>query len=382
MTRLCYICEATSGGVRKHLRLLIECFARPEEGLEVHALLGDRGEPGFKEEVEAWRARGVKAEILPELQREIRFSPDRAAYASIRGRLREIAPQIVHTHGSKSGFLGRLAARAVKVPRILHTPHVFPFQSRGGLAGAFFLLLERYAAQRCDTIVCVGESQREEALCVRLVAPERLLVIPNGVAVPEPLSAEARSALRAKHGLPAEGLIVGMCARLAPQKSVDVFVEAAARAVKAVPNALFVVAGEGPLRGGLQARAAALGLNETRLKLLGHVSDAAELCAAFDVAAMTSHYEGLPYALLEAMAWGVPVAATAVAGSADLVCGGESGLLAPPDDARAIAQNFERLLKDPDLRAKLGQAGRERVKADFSLAGFLDAHRKLYRGSN
>lgn len=381
MTRLCYICEATSGGVRKHLRLLIECFARPEEGFEVHALLGDRGEPGFKEEVEAWRVRGVKAEILPELQREIRFGPDRAAYASIKRRLREIAPQIVHTHGSKSGFLGRLAARAVKVQRILHTPHVFPFQSHGGLAGAFFLLLERYATKRCDSIVCVGEGQREEALCVRLAAPERLLVIPNGVAVPEPLTPEARKALRVKHGLPSDALVVGMCARLAPQKGVDVFIEAAARVAKTVPDALFVVAGEGPLRDSLVAHAKVLGLNASRLNLLGYVAEAGELSAAFDVAAMTSRYEGLPYALLEAMAWGVPVAATAAAGSTDLVRGGECGLLSPPGYAEAFALNLEALLKDASLRERLGQAGRERVKADFALAGFLGAHRKLYRGT-
>lgn len=381
MMRLCYICEATSGGVRKHLRLLLEGVARPEEGFEVHALLGDRGEPGFKEEVEAWRARGVKAEILPELRRAIRYGPDRAAYASLKRRLREIAPQIVHTHGSKSGFLGRLAAYANKVPRILHTPHVFPFQSHGGVSGAFFLLLERYATKRCDSIVCVGEGQREEALCVRLAAPERLLVIPNGVAVPEPLTAEARKALRAKHGLPPDALIVGMCARLAPQKGVEVFVEAAARVAKVVPDARFVVAGEGPLRDSVQAHAAALGLDASRLKLLGYVPDAAELCAAFDVAAMTSRYEGLPYALLEAMAWGVPVAATAAAGNADLVRGGECGLLSPPDDASAFAGNLERLLKDAALRTKLGQAGRARVKADFTLASFLDAHRKLYGGS-
>lgn len=382
MTRLCYLCEATSGGVRKHLRLLVDCFARPEEGFELHALLGDRGEPGFREEVEAWRARGVKAEILPELRREIRYGPDRAAYASIKRRLREIAPQIVHTHGSKAGFLGRLAARAGGVPRILHTPHVFPFQSRGGLAGAFFLMLERYAAKRCDFIICVGEGQRETALCLRLAAPERLLVIPNGVALPEALAPEARRALREKHGLPPAAPVVGMCARLAPQKSMEIFVEAAARVGKAVPDAVFAVAGEGPLLQAMQARAQALGLGEAKLKWLGFVPDAAELCAAFDVAAMTSRYEGLPYALLEAMAWGVPVAATAVEGTADLVRGGESGLLAPPGDADATARNLERLLKDASLRERLGQAARARVKADFTLAGFLDAHRKLYRGSN
>jgi len=378
MKTLCYICEATAGGVRKHLRELVRHFARPEENFRIHALFGHRGEPGFDEELAEFRKAGVQIELVPGLQREIRLGQDRRVYTALKNRLRALKPEIVHTHSSKAGFLGRLAARAAGVPRIIHTPHVFAYQWSHGVKRSFYLALERYAAGKGSRIVCVGQEQREEALAERVAPPPQLVHIPNGVALPEPLSMEARLALRARLELPPQALAVVMVARLALQKGVEHFLNAAREILAKRTDAYFVLIGGGPLEAQVRARAAALGLDRVRMRILGHVEGAENLYPAFDLVALSSLYEGLPFVLLEAMAWGVPVVATDVLGSREAVRSERTGLLARPGDAADLAACMERLLADAPLRARMGAAARERVRADFTLERFLDSHRKLY----
>lgn len=380
--KLCLICEATAGGVRKHMRELVRTFARPEAGYEIHALLGDRGEPGFARDLEEWKALGVTSELLPSLRREIGFGHDRLAYYELKDRLRALRPQIVHTHSSKGGFLGRLAAHAAGTPLIVHTPHVFAFQWAAGLKQSFYLGLERFAARRCHAIVCVGEGQRAEALRLKLAPESKLVLIPNGVAVPAAPSAEARAALRAELHLPAGAPVAGMIARLAPQKGVKDFLEAAARVVKRRADAVFVLAGGGPLEKETRTRAAALGLDRERLRILGHVEDAERLYPAFDVLALSSLYEGLPYVLLEAMAQGVPVVATDVQGSRDVIEHGASGLLARSGDAEDLAEKIAGLLGDADARARLREGALKRVRERFSFEQFVEGHRKLYASAS
>ncbi|GMV79758.1 MAG: glycosyl transferase family 1 [Planctomycetota bacterium] len=381
MLKLCYVAEATEGGVRKHLRELIDCFAQPGEGFEIHALLGDRGEPGFGAELERWRAAGVRAEVLPELARALHPNRDWAAYRVLKRRLRHLAPQVVHTHSAKAGFLGRLAAHACGVPRIIHTPHIFPFLWSGGLASALYLGLERFAAERCHRLICVGAGQREAALRYKVAAEAKLTVIPNGVRLP-PLPDRARIlAERAKLGLGPDQLAIGMVARLAPQKGVGTFLKAAQRILNARADAVFVLLGGGPLESEVRSQAQALGLPRDRMRIMGHVEEAEARYPAFDVLALSSLYEGLPYVLLEALAWGVPVVATDVMGSRDVVQHGETGLLVPPQDDAALAVALERLLADAELRKRLGMAGRGTVQERFTRERFLEGHRALYRGA-
>ena len=379
-TKLCYICEATAGGVRKHLRELIRVFARPEEGFEVHALLGDRGEPGLAQEMEGFRRAGVRVEILTELQRPLRPAQDWRAYGMLKERLGALKPGLVHTHSSKGGFLGRMAAHAAGVPWIIHTPHVFPFQWAAGLKRSFYLALERHAARRCHAIVCVGPGQREEGLRLGLAPEEKFILIPNGVALPEQPAPEAVRRLRSELHVPEEAEVVGMIARLAPQKGVGAFVDAAARVVRARPKAVFVLVGGGPLEHETRARAAAAGLDRDHMKILGHREDAERLYPAFDALVLSSLYEGLPYVLLEAMACGVPVVATDVAGSRDVIADEASGLLARSGDAGDLARNILRILDEPGLRDRLKQGARERVRENFSFERFVEGHRRLYRG--
>jgi glycosyltransferase involved in cell wall biosynthesis len=141
---------------------------------------------------------------------------------------------------------------------------------------------------------------------------------------------------------------------------------------------VFCVVGGGPLQAQVQARLTELQVPAQNFRLLGHREDAPALYPAFDVVALSSLYEGLPYVLLEAMAWGVPVVATDVLGSRDVVSAGETGLLARVDDPADIAAQLLNLLNDSQLRARFGAAARKRVAEEFSFAAFIDGHRNLY----
>lgn len=377
---LCYICEATAGGVRKQLRLLMRHFARPESGWQVCALLGDRGEPGFHHELEEARDRGVNVRLVPGFGRSIRPWRDLPAYRFLKSALREWKPDVIHTHSAKAGFLGRLAARACGVPRIIHTPHVLPFQWARGMQRRFYYVLERFAAQRCDAIVCVGRQQYDLTTKQGLAATSKFHVIRNGVPIPEPISAEKRAHLRAQLNLDAKSIVVGMIARLAPQKGVGMFIDCAARVLQTDPRTVFLLIGSGPKEEQTKKRVNALGLGE-RLRLLGHRDDAEQLYGAFDILALSSLYEGLPYVLLEGMACGLPVVATDVLGTSELVDDGRSGCLVPLDDAPRMADCLLELIASPEARERLGHAGRERIRTEFTLEAFLKAHERLYAGT-
>ena len=376
---LCYICEAMAGGVRKQLRLLMQHFARSASGWRVCALLGDRGEPGLRRELKDARDQGVNVRMVEGFKRSINFFNDGSAYRSLKASLREWEPDVVHTHSAKAGFLGRLAAHACHVPRIIHTPHVFPFQWATGLKRTFYLQLERYAAKRCAHIVCVGSQQFDLATRIGLTSINRFRVIRNGVAIPEPITVERRTNLRGKMNLPQDVLVVGMIARLAPQKGVGTFLDCAARLTKSHEGVVCVLIGSGPEEEQVRQRIGALDIKD-RFRLLGHRDDAEQLYGAFDLLVLSSLYEGLPYVLLEGMACGLPIVATDVLGTNELIEDGVSGRLVPSGDAQKMTACLQELIASPESRERLGKAARERVQAEFRLDSFLTEHERLYRG--
>lgn len=193
---------------------------------------------------------------------------------------------------------------------------------------------------------------------------DKTVVIPNGVRE-EALQAPADAAAKRRElGLPPEAPVVGAVSRLAWKKGIAHLVEAAPRLLEAVPEARVVIAGDGALRGELEAQAAALGVGE-RVIFLGARPDSIELMAAFDVFVLPSVIEGMSNALLEAMAVGRPVVATDVGGNPEVVVDGETGFLVSPGDPRHLASSVIKLLQAPELAAEMGAAGRRRVVARY-----------------
>jgi glycosyltransferase involved in cell wall biosynthesis len=323
---------------------------------------------------------GLETHFVPSLVRPIRPWRDAVAVAALVRLFRRLRPEIVHTHSSKAGILGRAAAGLAGVPVVVHTIHGFGFHPGQNRAlGTALLIAERAVRPLTTHVVTVSRAHVERGAAMGLLDPERSSVIRSGVHLGEiraAAEARGREAQRARLGLEGTGPIVGMVACLKPQKAPLDFVETAARVAQERPEALFVIAGDGDLRAAVEARARALGI-EARLRLLGWRRDIPDLLAALDVLVLTSRWEGLPRVIPEAIAASVPVVATAVDGSAEILRDGENGFLAAPGDVAGLASRITRLLTHPDLGRKVTAAARPLLE-EFDIDRMVRRQEALY----
>jgi glycosyltransferase involved in cell wall biosynthesis len=319
------------------------------------------------------RAAADRLVVLPSLRRALGTPADlRAAVALWRlaGRY-----DVVHTHTAKAGVLGRLAARARRVPVVVHTIHAFPVNDRmPRLERRLLLAVERLAARCTDRVLAVCHANADEALALRIARPEQLRVVVSGVPVEAVLGGDGSRA-RAALDIPTDAPVFGTVTRLMAQKAPLDFVTAARRVLTRAPEAHALLVGDGPLRA---AVAAAVG-DERRIHLLGYRDDVPDLLAAMDVVAFSSLWEGLGRALTEAVLTGRPVVATAVNGVPDLVVDGITGHLVPPGRPQLLADRILEVLALPDRGAALGAAGAARVAGRFDVGGMLAGVDEVYR---
>jgi glycosyltransferase involved in cell wall biosynthesis len=323
------------------------------------------------------RRRGVALLDVRGLGREV-GPRDAAALAQLVRLMRGTRPALVHTHTSKAGFLGRLAARLARVPAVIHQPHGHIFYGYyGPRRTAFYITLERLAARWTDRIVTLTERGTEEHLARGIGRRPQYRTVPSGVPTAELRGrAPARGAARRALGLADDDFVVGGLGRLVPVKGFDLLVAALPALAASVPSARVLLVGEGPERAALEAQAAALGVGE-RLRVTGATDDVAHCLAACDVLAAPSRNEGMGRALVEAMALGVPVVGAEVGGIPVVVEDRECGRLVPADDVRALGEALIDLGLDGGLRAKL--AARAVVRAEaFSTAVADEAMRAVY----
>jgi glycosyltransferase involved in cell wall biosynthesis len=282
----------------------------------------------------------------------------------------EHRPDLVHTHSSLSG---RIAARLRGTP-IVYTKHnlVRIPDEKGVLpprAGFGKRWLNRLLANvLADRIIAVSEGVRKD-LAESGVKPAMIATIPNGI----DLTPYVRRQAGGKRGFR-----VGTVARLHRQKALDVMLEAAKLVLSSEPAARFVIGGTGPMEAELKAKIKELRL-EPYVKMAGFVSDVPDFLSKLDVYVLSSDYEGLPLAVLEAMGAGLPVASTAVGGVPEAVVDGQSGFLVPPRQPKALAQAIVRLLVDPDLARQMGIAGRSRAEELFDAKVMAEKTVKVYR---
>jgi glycosyltransferase involved in cell wall biosynthesis len=327
--------------------------------------------------VEAARRRGVALVDVPALGREV-GPRDVVALAQLLALMRRARPAIVHTHTSKAGFLGRLAARLASVPAVIHQPHGHIFYGYyGPRRTALYVALERLAARWTDRIVTLTERGTEEHLARGIGRRAQYRTVPSGVPTAS-LRARTpgRSAARAALGLPADAFVVGGLGRFVHVKGFDLLVAALPALAAAVPSARVLLVGDGPERVALGTQAAALGVGD-RLHVTGATSDVARGLAACDVLAAPSRNEGMGRALVEAMALGVPVVGAEVGGIPAVLSDGECGRLVVPGDVAALAGALIELAVDPALRDKLGVAALVRAEA-FSTDVADAAMRAIY----
>jgi glycosyltransferase involved in cell wall biosynthesis len=320
-------------------------------------------------------AAGLTVLRVPELVSPISPGNDRRALRRLCELMARGGYEVVHTHSAKAGALGRLAAERAGTPRVVHTFHGFPFhefQSRPRRAA--YVGIERYLARRTDIFLAVGGAVAAEAVRRGIAVPERIRVI-NPAIEPSagPAGPAARAAARSRLGVPIGCKVVGTVGRVDYQKAPESFVDAIAGLDRDDVFAIWI--GDGPMREEIEARAVRRGL-QGRFLCTGHRDDVPELLPGLDVFAMASRYEGLPCAVAEAMAAGLPVVATAVNAVPDVVIPGDTGLLVSPERPRQLAAAISHLLNEPAEAARMAGAGRLLIAGKFapsSLAPILEA---------
>ena len=314
------------------------------------------------------RRRGCRLVDLPALGREVAPVADLTALAQILGLIRRERPAIVHTHTSKAGFIGRLAAAIARVPAVIHQPHGHVFYGYyGPRKTAVFTALERQAARWTDRIITLTDRGAAEHVARGVGRAAQYVAVPSGVPTSAlRAAAPARGEARARLGLPPDAFVVVGLGRLVPIKGFDLLVRALPAVAARIPSARVLLVGDGAERAQLETIAAALGVSG-RLRLTGELMDVTTPLAAADVLAVPSRNEGMGRVIVEGMALGIPVVATSVGGIPDVVTDGESGRLVEPDDVGALAAALVELGLDEALRRKLGGAAEGRAEA-FSLA--------------
>lgn len=314
--------------------------------------------------------------LVPSLRREIAPADDLRSLFSILRILRGWRADIVHTHMAKAGFIGRIAARLVRVPVVLHSYHGTVLSGYfDPLRSSVFTAMERAVTPLTTMVVVPSAQLRRDLLASGIARPGNVCEVSVGVDL-GPFGRAARGKLRQELGIAPDVPLVGIVARLVPIKGVDLFLKAAQGVAAARPDARFVVAGDGELREVLEAQADTLGLRP-RVTFLGWRADVASIYADLDVVSVTSWNEGVPIALIEAMATSRPVVATAVGGIPDVIVAGENGLLFPPGDADGIARAVVSLLSDPARAQALGDSGRRTAEL-YDLARYVERMERLY----
>ena len=309
------------------------------------------------------RRRGCAVVDVASLHREV-GARDLVALGELVRLMRRQRPAIVHTHTSKAGFTGRLAARIARVPVVIHQPHGHIFYGYyGPRTTAFYVALERLAARWTDVIITLTARGTEEHLARGIGRPEHYVSVPSGVPTAALRGrAPARAGARARLGLAPDDFAVAALGRFVPVKGFDLLVAALPRLAQAVPGARLLLIGDGPERERLAALATRLGVS-ARITVTGATSDVGAYLAAADVFAAPSRNEGMGRALVEAMALGLPVVGAAVGGIPAVVTDGVCGRLVPADDVEALAQALTDLARDAALRDKLGAGAVERAEA-------------------
>ena len=366
------------GGAQENT--LLSCEGQHDHGHEVTLITGPAlGPEGSL--MERASKYGYRVEVIDAKRRAVLPGKDYLTYRALIRRLRELKPDVVHTHSSKAGIIGRWAARRAGVPVIIHTVHGLAFTaSTSHAVNTLYRLLEKWTAPITTRIVCVADAMTQQSLAARIGTPSQYVTVYSGMDTRPFLHPPVdRATIRRQLGLSDEHVAVGTIARLFDLKGHDDLIDLAPDLCKRYPNLRFLWVGDGSLRQKFEQRIAQLGLTD-RFVLTGLVQPARvpELTGAMDILVHPSRREGLARALPQGQLAAAPVVTYEIDGNREGLIEGQTGFAVPAFDKAKLAEALELLLADPQRRKAMGQAGRKFALGRFDASVMAAALERVY----
>jgi glycosyltransferase involved in cell wall biosynthesis len=375
------IARLNMGGPALHVAYLTAGLA--ERGYETTLVAGTlaRGEDSMAFVADEL---GLDVVRLDQLHREISPVRDTVAVLRLARLIRQVRPHILHTHTAKAGAVGRLAALAAgeaRPPIVVHTFHGHVLRGYFDPARTVgFRLLERWLARISTALVAVSPEVRDDLVSLGVAPPEKFAIVRLGIELEQRVAAarDGRGESRRVLGIGPDRFAVGWIGRMTGVKRTDDVLLAFKRLRESGVDACLCMVGDGPDRPAVERRAHELGVMRHTL-FLGYQEEVAPFYAAFDAMVLPSINEGTPVSAIEALAAGRPVVATRVGGVPDVVRDGEDGFLVPAGDVDALAERLAQLAREPELRERMGAAGRARVLPRYAVDRLVDDVDRLYR---
>ena len=364
--RILHVAQA-AGGVDRYIRMLLKHLDK-EKFENILICSQDFHEEDYRglvdsfEQVEMTRAIGGN---------------DLKAVKEIRTLIKKYSPDIVYAHSSKAGAIARVANIGLK-NHCLYNPHGWAFNMRcSAKKKAMYTAIEKVAAPFCDKIICISDAEKQSALDKKICREDKLQVIFNGVDIESYENGVHGAVKRKDLNIPEDAFVVGMVGRMSPQKAPDIFVKMAKKVKDAVPNAHFIIVGNGNQEAEIRKYAGDNGFSDS-LYITGWVDNPMSYVELFNVACLLSRWEGFGLALPEYMMAGKPIVATRVDAIPNIIKDGENGLLVEVDNAEAASKAVLRIYSDGALRRRIVASGLEDVHKRFDARRVSVEHEKLF----
>ena len=380
--RICHvITRMIVGGAQENTLLTI--LGHREAGQECELVTGPSpGREGelLKQSVDT----GLKVTVFPELVRELSPAKDLKAYFRLKRYFEENRFDVVHTHSSKAGIIGRFAARAAKIPVVVHTVHGQAFHPHERWYRNFlYILLERLAAGKCDRIYAVAQAMIDQCVAARVAKREKYKVVYSGMDTTRFAAAKRDAELRKRLGIPENARTIVTVARLFPLKGYEFVLPAAEQLIAKYPDTHILVVGDGPMHDELLSKIAAAGLTE-HFHFAGLVppDKVADYLAQGELLWHLSLREGLPRAVVQALACGIPAVGFALDGTPEVLENGKTGFAVTPESVDAVVEATTLCWDDEALRVQMGAEGKRRVLEQFDWRRMakilLEEYRELF----
>lgn len=373
-TKVCHIITKLElGGAQQNTLYTVSNLSK-----EKYIPLLISGKNGFLDN-EACAIPGLKLFFIPKLIRPICPFCDFIAFLRITKILLKEKPDIVHTHSSKAGIIGRWAAWFAKVPIVIHTFHGFGFNKQQSfLVRNFFILLEKITALITHKLVVVAQENINDAMNYKIGTKEQYMVIRSGIEIDKfKNSSIDKDAKKEELNILEDEKVITTIGPFKPQKNLKDFIKIANLISETNNNCKFLIIGDGDLRPQLELLVQGYDLTE-KIIFLGWQRSINEILAISDIFVLTSLWEGLPRSMIEAMSSSVPVIANAVDGVKEIIKDGENGFLSEPFNIKKTADLSLKLLNDPELAKKIGTAGKNSIQKEFDIDFMVQQQEELY----